>query len=107
MWVGAAKELAAAEYQCSGAESSSDDEDMMKPRVSIGSIVTMIPPRLSDSSSSNSGPHSGQQLIVEMTSSSTFQTSELTSDGSRTETEGTLRSFFSLSCSRSCSLFYF
>jgi hypothetical protein len=93
MWVGAAKELAAAEYQCSGAESSSDDEDM-KPRVSIGSIVTMIPPRLSDSSSSNSGPHSGQQLIVEMTSSSTFQTSELTSDGSRTETEGTLPSFF-------------
>lgn len=81
------KELAAAEYQCSGAESSSDDEDMMKPRVSIGSIVTMIPPlRLSDTSSI-SGPHSGQQLIVEMTSSSTFQTTELTSDGSRTETE--------------------
>jgi hypothetical protein len=93
MWAGAAKELAAAEYQCSGAESSSDDEDMMKPRVSIGSIVTMIPPlRLSDSS--NSGPHSGQQLIVEMTSSSTFQTTELTSDGSRTETERTLPPFF-------------
>lgn len=93
MWAGAVKELAAAEYQCSGAESSSDDEDMMKPRVSIGSIVTMIPPlRLSDTSSI-SGPHSGQQLIVEMTSSSTFQTTELTSDGSRTETERTLPPF--------------
>jgi hypothetical protein len=68
--------------------SSSDEEELMKPRVSIGSIVTMIPPlRLSDSSS---GTHSGREITVEIASSSFDpKTGELTSDGSRTETECT------------------
>jgi hypothetical protein len=73
---------------------SDDDEDMLKPRVSIGSIVTMIPPtlRLSGSSSSSyasTSTHSGQQITVDISSSTYNAASELASDASRTETDGT------------------